>query len=238
MRDRPIQHPAYATPPVTATVGPAERAAALAGAVMAGYLGLLRPPRRGALLGLVSGILAYRAISGYCPYYARRGSATLTAGVDLHTKIVIERPLQQVLRYWSTPDHLPRFHRRGICLQTHGTEARWLARGPLGNLYWGSRLAAHANEQRVSWQATEDSAVRHYGEVILRPAAAGTGTECEIRLSYHRPTGLAATAPGSRILRAEINRIKDELESRPADSHPHGVPDQGLGRQPVTPSHG
>lgn len=239
-------------------VGRPERwASLLAGATLSGW-GLRRRTSGAAALGTLGGMLLYRGMSGHCMVYRQLGISSARPdevgllgrdSVELHTRVRVARPPEVVYRYWRTLENLPRFLRHLKRVRAQGNRSRWEAVGLFGRtVTWDAEITHDTPNERIAWRSVAGAAAQHRGEVLFRSAPRGEGTEVELRLSY-RPRGGAATLLAAkllggvteRVIHRDMARFKEHMETQalPPARPPQGrIPDQGLGPEPITPSHG
>lgn len=208
--------------------------AAAAGGVIA--LAAQRPARHSGLVGMAAGALLYRAISGYCPIYAR--AVGDRRRVQAH--VIIERPPEQVFDYWRDPRHLPRPARALALGEGSRNEAHWITPAAPGWLRWGVRLHTAEPYRRLAWQAIPGSDLELTGEIQLAPVPEGTA--CDISLRYGPARGglRALALLSARAERRVWDDIAQAQRALMAEAHTPrpGIDDQGLGRETLTPAHG
>ena len=203
--------------------------------LIAGLGSLIFALRRGGLSGLamgaLGGMLSYRGVTGHCPVYTAMGKSTakptdrgLFGPVPLHvtTGMTIAREPQELYQFWRDFTRLPTFMKFIAEVRPSGEQrTHWVAESPLGGrLEWESEVVEDVPNERIVWRATEDSQVKHDGEIRFRCAPAGRGTEVELDLRYEVPAGKLGKALGGflnsmteQALREDLRRFKRLMES-------------------------
>jgi uncharacterized membrane protein len=215
-------------------VGETERWASLIGGGLLACYGLSRGTGVGLGLAALGGGLIYRGLTGHCSLYqalgtgsaAPRGATSVPAhsGVKVEKSVVIDRPREEVFRFWRTLSNLPRFmgHLRDV-RETSPTRSRWVARGPAGtSVTWDAEIINERPNELIAWRSLPGSEVASAGSVHFLPAANGRGTEVRVSLKYDPPAGrlgaavawLAGEEPTAQVA-DDLARLKRMLEAGP-----------------------
>jgi uncharacterized membrane protein len=223
-------------------MGAVERAASLT----AGGLLLRRGLRNKGWTGTASALLGIaclrRAITGFSYTYQALGINSICAGcapnaagpnasvahgtgVRIDESITINRPREEVFRFWRDPANIAQVmhHVESVRTVVHGGEERshWVAKGPGGaTLEWEARIVNEKENELLAWRSLEGSEIANAGSVHFEDAAGGRGTELRVELLYTPPGGalgsLAAKLfggdPASEI-RSDLKRLKAHLEA-------------------------
>ena len=215
---------------VTRNVAASERAVSIAAGAGLLYLASRVPARRGLAQATGLGLLA-RGATGYCPVnYAvgrqPRAQDTRQAlagprGINVRESITIERPVDEVYRFWRDLTALPAFmpHLERVD-PLGGSRTHWVARGPAGmRVEWDAELINDIENELIAWKSIEGADVVSAGSVSFRPAPRG-GTELRATLQYAPPAGKAgawvATLLGSNPsaqIREDLRHVKQQLET-------------------------
>ncbi|MEX2148337.1 MAG: SRPBCC family protein [Candidatus Rokuibacteriota bacterium] len=176
-------------PPVT-TMREAERwGSAMSGGALLVY-GLRRRSLGGALLSVVGGGLVYRATLGRGP------SLTRVAGPLVDRCITINRPVEDIYRFWRNFENLPRFMRHLLSVTVFDAcRSHWVARAPAGRtVEWDAEIVEEVVNERIAWRAVGDADVQHTGTVTFSPVPGDRGTEVRVMLHYAPPVGRLGAA--------------------------------------------
>jgi uncharacterized membrane protein len=111
-------------------------------------------------------------------------------GVRVSKTFTINKPPDEVYRFWRQLDNLPTFMRHLERVDVKDArQSHWVARGPAGSrVEWDAEMIEDS-PQRIAWRSLEGADVRHSGAVEFRPAPGGRGTELRVRLQYEPPAG-------------------------------------------------
>jgi uncharacterized membrane protein len=195
-----------------------------AGAVLAVY-GLSRRRGAGLMLAGLGALLARRGITGHCDTYqllgintAGTGSDTRRAlsgggGINVEESVTINRPVEELYRFWRKLDNLPRFmgHLESVESLTD-TVSRWRAKGPAGSVVeWNAEIINEVPNQVIGWRSIEGSDVVSAGSVNFDDAGAGRGTRVRVRLQYSPPGGKLGAAVAKLMGRDPAAEIREDL---------------------------
>jgi uncharacterized membrane protein len=206
-------------------VGQAERWASMAaGAGLA--LGGLR--QRGAnrwMMAALGAMLIQRGATGYCQMYQALGVNTAgtgedtrralggSAGVNVEESVTINRPIQELYRFWRNLENLPRFmHHLESVERVTDTLSRWKAKGPGGKTVdWNAEIINEVPNQVIGWRSIEGSEVVSAGSVNFDDAGEGRGTRVRVRLQYSPPGGKVGAAIAKLMGRDPATEIREDL---------------------------
>jgi uncharacterized membrane protein len=199
---------------------------AISGAALLAY-GLKRRSFGGAALALLGGGLVYRGTTGYCQLYQAVGintarDAVATPVIEVESAITLDKPPEELYRFWRHVENLPHFMAHLKSVQSTGhLRSHWVARAPLGmTAEWDAEITEeHANE-RIAWHSLEGSHISHQGYVRFQRAPGGRGTEVRVTLAYTPPLGKLGAAVAKlfgeepkRQLDEDLRRFKSLLEA-------------------------
>src|SRR6187431_9702 len=195
-----------------------------AGAGLAAY-GLSRLKSNGWLYAGVGALLLRRGASAHCDLYDVVGINTAgTAGdtraalrgprgVNVLETVTINRPIEQLYRFWRNLENLPQFmsHLESVEKVTD-TISHWRAKGPAGSvLEWDAEIFNEIPNKLIAWRSLEGSDVVSAGSVNFDPAAAGRGTRVTVHLQYS-PLGGKVGAALARLFGADAEtEIREDL---------------------------
>jgi len=191
--------------------------------------------RRRSLLSLFEGgaaaSLLWRGLTGHCQLYAALGvntachnpAASVSAGrgVKVVKAVTINRPAEELYRFWRNFENLPRFMSHLESVKLEGQRSHWVARGPAGlSASWDAEIINEQPNTLIAWRSLEGSQVSTAGSVHFSPAAAGRGTEVRVTLKYDPPAGKLGAAvarlfgeePGQQI-DEDLHRFKQLMEA-------------------------
>ncbi len=152
----------------------------LGGGALAAF-GISRKSVPGAALAAAGGLLVYtgaKSMHGAEP-------------VQVQRSVTINRPVEEVYRFWRNLENLPRFmsHLESVHV-TGDRRSHWVARAPLGrNVEWDAEILDEKENAWIVWRSTEDASVPNTGSVQFRQAPGERGTEITVTLQYDPPAG-------------------------------------------------
>jgi uncharacterized membrane protein len=185
-------------------VGEVERWVSLAAGGLLAFDGL----RRGSLGGLIEAgagaSLLARGLTGHSALYARLGISTARhnpiasvsagRGVKVVKAVTINRPAEELYRFWRNFENLPRFMRHLKSVKVEGNRSHWVARAPAGlSVSWDAEIINEQPNTLIAWRSLEGSQVSTAGSVHFSPAPGNRGTEVRVTLKYDPPAGRAGT---------------------------------------------
>jgi len=214
-------------------VGDAERLASkIGGGVLVG-VGLMRGGIAGLTLAGLGGLLFYRGATGHCSLYQAIGADTndrgpvdsvpAQAGVRVEEAITIDRPAEELYRYWRDYANLPKFMEdieSVTSTSPDGMHSHWVARGPMGTkLEWDSVIHNETPGELIAWRSTHGE-LETAGSVHFTPAPGGRGTEVRVNQKLNPPGGKIGVAIANvlghgpaGVTRENLRRFKQIMEA-------------------------
>jgi len=137
----------------------------------------------------------------------RRSKSEVTAN------LTINRPPEEVYRFWRQLDNLPQFMQHLESVQVlDDRRSHWVARAPAGKrVEWDAVITQDRPNELIGWRSDEDAQVRNEGTVRFRPAPGGRGTEVSVTLRYDPPAGVLGAAISKLFLEEPTKQIPDDL---------------------------
>jgi len=215
-----------------------ERVAALTTATAVVAYGLSRRNLPGVCLAAAATPLAYRGLSGEWPR-VRNGNSTRTGirtalagnrGIHVRESVRLEKPIDEVYRFWRNLENLPQFMNYLDALIDLGNgRSRWIAKGPAGtHVKWEAEIINEVENQVIGWQSLPGGDITTAGSVNFDTVRNGRSTQLSVHFQYAPPAGRAgsiiAKAFGrepSQTVREDLRRLKQLLE---AGEFPHAKP--------------
>jgi uncharacterized membrane protein len=206
----------------------------LAGGALAIY-GLTRRSWGGAVLALVGGTLIARGSTGHCYMYDALGVNTAGTetgnplvsvpaghGIKVEKSVTVNRPPEEVYRFWRDFQNLPRFmnHLESVS-DLGGGRSHWVAKAPAGKtVEWDAEVYNEKENELIAWRSLEGADVDNAGSVRFEPAPEGRGTVVRVTLKYDPPAGklgsLIAKLWGeepSQQIEEDLRRFKQVMEA-------------------------
>jgi uncharacterized membrane protein len=210
---------------VDLNVGDTERiVSAIAGCAAIGggiYMVARHRPVASAMMGLGGTLLLRRAITGHCNLYdalnintAQAGEAGDTSGgVYVEERVTINRPPDELYRFWRNLGNLPQIMRHLSHVEVLGeSTSRWVARGPAGfEVEWEATITRDIPGELIVWETSESASVPNQGSVRFRKASGDRGTIVEVMLQYRPPAGVLGTTVARLFGREPAQEIREDL---------------------------
>jgi uncharacterized membrane protein len=213
-------------PPAAAdgiNVGKTERlVSAIAGAAVIA-LALRRKRLRGMLLPL-GGTLLSRAVTGRCAVNRALGRNSAkangvssaarregTVGIRVERTITVNRPREEVYRFWRQLENLPRFmdHLESVTVLDED-RSHWVAKAPAGTkVEWDASIEDEIENELIAWRSLPGSDIDNAGSVHFIPA--GDGTEVRVVLSYDPPAGRVGAAVAKLLGEEPEQQVEEDL---------------------------
>lgn len=204
-------------------VGQTERLiSGIAGAALI-VLALRRKRLRGLLLPIGGNLLA-RAVSGRCPVNralgrntARGGRVSPVAsvargeGIKVEHSVSVNRPVNEVYRFWRSLENLPRFmdHLEAVVVIDED-RSHWTAKGPAGTkVEWDAEIHNEIPDELLAWRSLPGSDVDNAGSVHFTPV--GNATEVRVVLSYDPPAGKVGATVAKLLGEEPSQQVQDDL---------------------------
>ena len=209
----------------------------VAGGALAAYA-LRRRSVSGGAAALAGAALLYRGATGHCDFYQALGinradghganghgtgiradqdSDTRQqlgggAGIHVEESITIDKPVDQVYRFWRNFENLPKFmkHLDSVAEREAGV-SHWVACGPAGTtVEWDARIINEIDNKVIGWQSLDGSTVSTAGSVNFRETDGRT--EVRVNLQYNPPAGKLGAAVAWLFGEEPTIQIREDLE--------------------------
>ena len=179
-----------------------------------------------------AGFMLFRGLSGYCPA-TRLGERLLnknythTSNVNIHTRFIVNRPVEEVYNFWRHLGNLPVFmeHLESVAVLSDNL-SEWKAKlpGGLGTVSWQAEIVAEEPYKYIGWQSLPGSRIKNAGKVQFKDAGE-LGTLVHVVFSYHAPFGHAGEEIAKllnpvfeKLVRKDVMGFKRFMET--------GIPDK------------
>ena len=192
-----------------------------------------------------AGVLGATALDVYC---ARELTDTTNSSgaIRMTRGIVVNRPVDDVYRFWHDFENFPRFMYHLESVRTNGPGvSHWIAHGPAGTrVEWDARITADTPGEMIAWQSLEGSDVDHAGSVRFAARPGKRGTLVQVDLEYRPPGGVAGKFVATLFNESPEQQIHDDLrrmkqvietgEVLRSDGSPEGM--GSITQQPARPA--
>jgi len=201
--------------------------------------GLLRRSPGGWGLALLGGGLIGIGATRQCPVYraadvstaeedqtdsnqGAAGNTTSSQGIWVEKSVTINRPAEELYRFWRDFENLPRFmkHLESVLI-IDDKRSHWVVRAPIGRtVEWDAEITADEENEMITWQSLENADVESAGLVRFQPLSHDRGTQVDVLLRYSPPGGaIGATIAKffgeepSQQIREDLRRFKNLMEA-------------------------
>jgi uncharacterized membrane protein len=206
-------------------VGESERWASMAAGAGLALTGLSQRGANRWIMAALGAVLFQRGATGYCQMYQALGVNTAgtgedtrralggSAGVNVEESVTINRPIEELYRFWRNLENLPRFmHHLESVERVTDTLSRWKAKGPAGKtVEWSAEIINEVPNQVIGWRSIEGSEVVSAGSVNFDDVGEGRGTRVRVRLQYSPPGGKLGAAVARLMGRDPATEIREDL---------------------------
>ncbi|MEU8398300.1 SRPBCC family protein [Nonomuraea sp. NPDC048892] len=165
-----------------------------------------RRTRALAALGAVAGITALDLACA-------RGSAARAKGpLQVRASITINRPRDEVYRFWRELENLPRFMAHLDSVRTiNQRRSRWKAKGPIVDLEWEAEIIDERAGDLIAWRSMPGTGVSTAGLVGFTDGPGGRGTVVDVSLEYGVPGRKVAAAVARMLGKHPEQQVRDDL---------------------------
>jgi uncharacterized membrane protein len=134
-------------------------------------------------------------------------------GVHVTRAITVDRPPEDLYRFWRNFDQLPRVMRKVESVRTTGDgRSHWVARGPAGTrVEWDSEVVTDRPNELIAWRSLDGSTLQHAGSVRFAPAPAGRGTVVTVEMRYRPPGGTVGAMVARLFGQAPEQQLQEDL---------------------------
>jgi uncharacterized membrane protein len=138
-----------------------------------------------------------------------------SGAVHVRKSVTINRPAEELYRFWRDFDNLPRF-------MTHLEEIRklddkrshWKTKGPVGFTFeWDAEITEDRPNERLAWASMPGSSVHSAGSVNFKPRPAGRGTVVEVEMRVDPPGGIIGAQIAKLFGKEPGQQVSDHLRA-------------------------
>jgi uncharacterized membrane protein len=214
----------YAGAPGGRNISDVEKWLSIAAGTGLALFGLSRRKTVGWTLTAIGGMLIQRGASGHCQMYDMFGVNTADAsdtrqalggraGTHVEERVTINRPVEELYRFWRNLETLPQFMRHLESVErVTDTLSRWRAKGPGGStVEWNAEIINEVPNKVIGWRSIEGSDVVSAGSVNFEDAGPGRGTRVRVHLQYSPPGGKMGAAFARLLGRDAATEIREDL---------------------------
>lgn len=181
--------------------------------------------RRGRLTAAAAAVAGVSVLDIVAGVRLGRASERTGKGGAVRAKaaITVNRPRDEVYRYWRDFENLPNFmyHLESVQTGIDGGRSHWVARAPAGKtVEWDAEVVEDRPGELIAWRSVGAPRVENSGSVRFASAYGGRGTEVTVELEYV-PPGRAVGAVVAKLFgeepaqqsRDDLRRFKQVIET-------------------------
>jgi uncharacterized membrane protein len=160
---------------------------------------------------IVGGITA---LDTRCAQELSRSNGAETDGtVKVMKTILINRPPEELYRYWRDLQNLPRFMKNLESVEVTALKiSRWTAKGPAGaSVKWDAEITEDQSNEYIAWRSLEGADVENSGWVRFEAAPGGRGTIVSVEMQYSPPAGALGATVAKILGRAPEQEVEEDL---------------------------
>jgi len=176
-------------------------------------------------LGVIGGLLLYRAFSGHCPMYAALRTGTGKhpdspnaviphgQGIRIEKSVTIQRSARELYDFWRNFENLPHFmrHLEAVTIMDD-KHSIWRAKPPLGqHVTWNAEIIADVPNERIAWRWVEPMDIPNAGTVRFTELPASRGTAVDVVLEYNPPGGILGAQIAKLLGEEPGDQVDDDL---------------------------
>lgn len=185
--------------------------------------GLTRRTWPGLLLAGLGAAFIRRGATAHCDIYRALGINTSRSaddtrvalggsrGVNVLERVTVDRPIEQLYRFWRNLENLPQFMRHLESVEKlTDTISHWRAKGPGDTIVeWDAEVINEVPNQVIGWRSLESADVVSAGSVNFDRAP--NGTLMTVHLQYSPPGGKIGVAVARLFRRDAATEIREDL---------------------------
>ena len=154
---------------------------------------LRRRSRASLPLTAVGAFLFYRGVTRHCPGYAAAGidRSERRSGPDAVSVITINKPVEEVYRFWRNLNNLPQFMNAVESVEVlDQSRSRWRTRELAGQSFtYEAEIIEDTPNNGIRWKSVSGSPIEMRGTVRFKEAPAGRGTIVIASMIFGRGKG-------------------------------------------------
>jgi len=166
------------------------------------------------LTAATAAVVGVTALDVYCARqlsngHSQQAGVAEDSGVEVRKSVFINRPPEEVYRFWHNFQNLPRFMTYLESVQETGNgRSHWVANATGGRrVEWDAEITDDQPNSLLAWRSLEGSDIPNSGSVRFEAAPGNRGTYVKVEMRYDPPGGavgaaiakLFGTEPGQQI---------------------------------------
>jgi uncharacterized membrane protein len=174
--------------------------------------------QRTRLLSASAAVLGVTALDVYAGTQLRRGgdgedTEETDRAIHLKTAVTVNKPVEDVYRFWRDFNNLPRFmHHLEAVRITGPRTSHWKAKAPIGmTVEWDAEIIEDTPNESIVWRSLEGADVDSSGAVRFMPAPGDRGTEIILEMAFRPPGGVIGAKLGKIFDAIPRTQMKNDL---------------------------
>jgi uncharacterized membrane protein len=179
-------------------------------------------PKRGRATAAMAAVAGVTVLDIIGSEQLSQSAGKKTSRIHVQESITIDRPAEDIYRFWHDTENLPRIMNHIESVREIGPgRTHWVAKAPAGmHVEWDSEIVENRPNELIAWRSLEGSDVDHSGSVRFMRAPGGRGTVVTVETDYRPPGGtigakiakLFGETPAKQIA-VDLHRLKQLLET-------------------------
>ena len=127
--------------------------------------------------------------------------------------IIINRPPEELYRFWRDLENLPTFmkHLESVHVTGEG-RSHWVAKAPAGTtVEWDAEITEDRPDELIAWRSLEGADVDNAGSVRFERAPGGRGTIVSVEIDYNPPAGVVGSLVAKLFGEEPEQQVQDDL---------------------------
>jgi len=175
------------------------------------------PPEPGRMAAATAAVVGVTVLDTYDAIQLSRhrepaGGKRVSGPVEVHQAITINRPAEELYRYWRDFRNLPRImsHLESVQVEGNG-RSHWKAKAPAGmTIEWDAEVTEDRPNERIAWRSVGGH-MDNDGSVRFVPAPGGRGTEVHVTMHYDPPGGALGRWAARLLGESPEQQVYDDL---------------------------
>jgi uncharacterized membrane protein len=139
--------------------------------------------------------------------------ASAKGGVGVGSSVTINKPVDELYRFWRHFENLPRFMRHLESVTAfNNTRSHWVAKTPDDTkIEWDADLIEERPNELIAWCSVPGAEVDSAGEVHFKPAPGNRGTIVRLKLHHDPSAGALGAAIAKLFGQGQENQAVEDL---------------------------
>jgi uncharacterized membrane protein len=133
--------------------------------------------------------------------------------IKVEKTVTIDKPAEELYRFWHNFENLPRFTRHLKNVTVSGDRrSHWITSAPLdSSVEWDAEIVDDRPNELIAWKSVAGADIDNAGSVQFKPAPGDRGTEVKVVTAYNPPAGAIGDAIATLFGENPKQQIGDDL---------------------------